>query len=214
MMGGRFITFEGGEGAGKTTQIKLLAAALRARGNTVTETREPGGAPGAELIRALLLGNAVCDWDPLSEALLHYAARREHLVHTIRPALQRGDFVLCDRFADSTDAYQGFGQGVAREALARLRRLALGDFAPGLTLILDLPPALGLARARQRRNETRSRYDMMDEAIHQRIRDGFLAIARAEPARCIVLDATADVATVAGAVRRTLRERLGINLDG
>jgi dTMP kinase len=211
MARGRFITVEGGEGGGKSTQIALLARALEAAGHTVTLTREPGGAPGAEEIRKLIVEGAPERWDGLTEALLLSAARREHVVRTIEPALAAGRWVVCDRFADSTLAYQGYGRGIDRGALERLRALAVGALAPDLTLVLDLPVALGLARARARRGPEQ-RFEAMDEAFHERLRQGFLAIAAAEPQRCVVLDATASIADVHRAVVAAVNQRLGVGL--
>ncbi|HXQ50188.1 MAG TPA: dTMP kinase [Stellaceae bacterium] len=205
---GRFITFEGGEGAGKTTQIGLLAHALTTSGNDVATTREPGGSPGAEEIRHLLLAGAPERWDAESEALLMVAARRSHLVATIWPALAAGRIVLCDRFADSTLAYQGWGRGLARERLDELHRLIAGDFKPALTLILDLPAAEGLARAARRGDATR--FERMPLEFHERLRQGYLAIAASEPARCVVIDARQDAARVREAVLEAVRQRLGV----
>ncbi len=205
---GRFITFEGGEGAGKTTQIGLLAAALRQRGLDVLTTREPGGSPGAEAIRELLLSGAVERWDGETEALLMVAARRDHLVATVWPALAAGRIVLCDRFADSTAAYQGFGRGVARERLGELHRLAAGDFVPDLTFVLDLPAAEGLARAQKRGAATR--FERMPLELHERLRQGFLEIARREPKRCVVVDARREAGTIHAEIVAALRERLEI----
>ena len=202
----RFITFEGGEGAGKSTQAALLADALRARGLEVLATREPGGSTGAEAIRELLVRGEPGRWDALSETLLHFAARRDHFVTTIEPALARGAWVVCDRFADSTMAYQGHGLGVERETVAGLYRAVLGDFAPDLTIILDLPVEEGLARASKRGGD--DRYERMDAAFHQRLRDGFLAIAGAAPERCAVIDARGDVDAVHAAVLAVVKERL------
>jgi dTMP kinase len=205
---GRFITFEGGEGAGKTTQIALLAEALRQAGHDVLTTREPGGSPGAEAIRRLLLEGKDGGWDAESEALLMVAARRDHLTATIWPALAAGKIVLCDRFADSTEAYQGFGRGLPPERLDDLHRFIAGAFAPALTLILDLPPSEGLARAMRRGNVTR--FEALPLAFHQDVRQGFLEIARREPQRCAVIDATPDVAQIQAAIRETVRARLGL----
>ncbi len=205
---GRFITFEGGEGVGKTTQIELLAEALRQRKFDVATTREPGGSPGAEAIRELLLSGAVERWDGESEALLMVAARRDHLVATIWPALAAGRIVLCDRFADSTEAYQGFGRGVARARLAELHRLAAGDFAPDLTFVLDLPAAEGLARAARRGAVTR--FERMPLDMHERLRQGFLEIARRETARCVVIDARREIGAIHADITAALRERLKI----
>ncbi|MGB8601313.1 MAG: dTMP kinase, partial [Rhizomicrobium sp.] len=140
---GHFITFEGGDGSGKTTQIKALAAALEARGIAVTLTREPGGSPGAEDIRTLLVTGTPGRWDPLSETLLLYAARHDHVVRVIKPALAEGKWVLCDRFSDSTYAYQGAGGGLNRETIRRIESVSIEDFKPELTLVLDLPVEIG-----------------------------------------------------------------------
>lgn len=204
---GRFITLEGGEGAGKSTQAKRLAAALAAAGLPVLCTREPGGTPGAERIRGLLLGHG--PWDSVAEAMLHFAARREHLVRTIRPFLEAGGWVVSDRFADSTLAYQG-AQGLPREVWARLAEVALEGFAPDVTLVLDLPVAAGMARAAARSGA--DRYERMGAAFHERVRAGFLAIAAAEPERCAVVDATAGPGPVFDAMAAVLRARLGAPL--
>lgn len=211
MARGRFITFEGGEGGGKSTQVKRLAQALGAAGIAAVVTREPGGAPGAEEIRKLVVEGAPERWDVLTEALLMTAARREHVVRTIEPALAAGRWVISDRFADSTMAYQGYGRGVDRAALTALRTLAVGALTPDLTLILDLPVDLGLARAHQRRGHE-LRFEAMDRTFHERLRQGFLAIAAAEPARCVVIDATVDVDTVERAVTEAVAARLKIVL--
>lgn len=192
-MSGRFITLEGGEGAGKSTQARRLAAWLSDRGYSVLLTREPGGAPGAEAIRAVVLGG----WglDPVAEAMLMFAARREHLVTTIRPALAAGMWVICDRFADSTRAYQVHGQGVSGAVFGALASMALEGFRPDLTLILDLPPQIGMARAAGR-GVAADRFERLGLDFHARVRAGFLTIAAAEPDRCAVIDATADPSCV------------------
>lgn len=206
---GRFITLEGGEGAGKSTQIARLKEFLEKRGRTVVTTREPGGAPGAEMVRKLLVEGPVERWDGVTEALLHFAARREHLRSTVWPALKRGDWVVSDRFADSTIAYQGYGHGIDRALLDKLYGIAVGDFRPDLTLILDLPVEAGLARAAARRgNETR--YESLPLDFHERVRRGFLDIAAAEPDRCLVIDATADVEAVASSVAKAVTLRLKV----
>ncbi|MBM3567344.1 MAG: dTMP kinase [Alphaproteobacteria bacterium] len=205
---GKFITFEGGEGGGKSTQAKRLAVELAASGLEVDLTREPGGTPGAEAIRGLLVGGAVERWQPWSEALLHYAARLDHVRSRIEPALAAGRWVICDRFADSTAAYQGFGHQLGRESIARLHRLVLGEFKPDLTLILDLPVELGLRRA-SARGGGEDRYERMDRAFHERLRQGFLAIAATERERCAVIDASAEPDAVFAALRAQVRERLG-----
>lgn len=206
-MAGRLITLEGGEGAGKSTQLKRLAGSLAERGITVVSTREPGGAPGSELIRRLLVEGDPDRWDAETEALLHYAARREHLRSTIRPALVRGDWVISDRFADSTMAYQGYGHGLGRDWVARLHQTALGDFRPDLTLILDLPVADGLRRAGHRAGDE-TRYERMDGGFHDRMRQGFLAIAEAEPERCVLIDAAGTQDAVAAAILDAVEHRL------
>ncbi|WP_376100455.1 dTMP kinase [Roseomonas sp. CCTCC AB2023176] len=201
---GRFITLEGGEGAGKTTLSRSLAAWLAQQGVPVLRTREPGGAPGAEAIRSVLLEQG--PWDPIAEAMLHFAARREHLVRTITPALEAGIWVVCDRFADSTWAYQGGGQGLPRDAWDRLAGLALDGVAPDLTLVLDLPPDRGMERALGRGDA--NRYERQGSDFHTRVRDAFLAIAAAEPGRCAVLDAAAAPGAVLDAARRAVSDRL------
>jgi dTMP kinase len=208
MARGLFITLEGGEGAGKSTQARRLAAALAAAGVPVLRTREPGGAPGAERIRDLLLSPG--SWDRLTEAMLHFAARREHVVRSIRPMLEAGAWVICDRFVDSTLAYQGAGQGLAYETWARLCDLTLEGLRPDLTLILDLPVEAGLARAAGR--SAADRYEILGADFHARIRAGFHDIARREPARCVVLDAARDAEAVYAAIVESLRQRLGAPL--
>lgn len=209
MAGGRgaFITLEGGEGAGKSTQIGLLADRLTVAGRRVVRTREPGGAPGAEEIRRLLVEGTPDRWDAMTETLLHLAARRDHLRAVVRPALAEGKWVLCDRFSDSTVAYQGFGHGVDRGTIDALHGLAVEGFKPDLTLILDLPVDEGLRRAGGRAgNETR--YERMDRAFHERLREGFLTIAREEPERCVVINSTAQREKVAARIWDAVRERL------
>lgn len=205
---GRFVTFEGGEGAGKSTQVRRLADALRAAGVPVRQTREPGGSPGAEEVRGLLVTGGTGRWDALTEALLHSAARRDHLVRTVLPALDAGEWVLSDRFADSTMAYQGYGHGLGREAPDALYALVAGPFRPDLTLVLDVPAEVGLARAAGR-GGAEDRYERMDRAFHERLRHGFLDIARREPDRCAVIDAARDPDAVAADVLAAVRARLG-----
>jgi dTMP kinase len=204
---GRFITVEGGEGAGKSTQVRRLHARLEGRGLDVLATREPGGAPGAEQIRDLLTRGEPGRWQPMAEALLHFAARVEHLNATVRPALEAGRWVVSDRFADSTIAYQGHGHGLGAEAMARLRELAIGDFTPDLTLMLDLPVEEGLARAQARAGDE-DRYERMDRDFHERVRAGFLAIAAAEPERCAVIDGAAEPDAVETAMWAATQARL------
>jgi dTMP kinase len=205
---GRFITLEGGEGAGKSTQIARLKTWLEGRGKTVVATREPGGSPGAEMVRKLLVEGPAERWDGTTEALLHFAARRDHLRATVWPALKRGAWVLSDRFADSTRAYQGYGHGLDLAMLERLYDVAVGDFRPDLTLILDLPVETGLSRAAARRG-AETRYEDLPIEFHRRVRAAFLEIAEREPGRCVVIDAAQDIDTLAGAIARTVGDRLG-----
>jgi dTMP kinase len=212
-MPGRFITLEGGEGAGKSTQQRRLADWLRRGGREVVETREPGGSPGAEEIRKLLVTGTAGRWDAVTEALLHFAARRDHLRQTIEPALARGSWVVCDRFADSTMAYQGYGHGLGRAPVEALYALVVGSLKTDLTLVLDLPVAEGLARA-QRRNgggtQQEDRYEQMDLAFHERLREGFHDIVAREPERCILIDARGDEDAVAARIQAAVIERLGV----
>jgi dTMP kinase len=210
-MRGCFITFEGGEGAGKSTQIERLRRRLEGFGHAILVTREPGGSPKAEAIRKLVLAGQIKERGPFAEALLFSAARIDHLDQRIRPALEQGIHVLCDRFADSTRAYQGARGGVSLERLKDLERVVVGDTAPDLTIILDLPPAAGLARARQRREakgEGTDRFEAEDAAFHEILREAFLAIAREEPRRCVVVDAAGDPDAVEEAVWSAVRDRL------
>lgn len=226
MQTGKFITFEGGEGAGKSTQAGLLAGTLAKSGIEVLLSREPGGSPGAEEIRQLLVLGAPDRWGALSEALLHFAARADHLEKTVRPALHRGAWVICDRFADSTLAYQGYGRGLESSAIEALTRLVVGDLQPDLTLILDLAVEDGLQRAAQRAQgegamgegaqgkgamgEGEDRYERMDAAFHARLRDGFRTIAKQNPARCVLLDAAASVAEVQAEIGRIVAEKFSL----
>jgi dTMP kinase len=203
----RFVTFEGGEGAGKSTQIRLLADALRQAGELVEVTREPGGTKGAEEIRALLVEGGAGRWQPESEALLHFAARAEHLSHVIRPALGAGKWVLCDRFADSTLAYQGYGQGLDLDWLWTLRRRIVGATEPGLTIILDLPVESGLARA-----ETEQRYERMGVDFHRRLAEGFRQLAAADKDRCRLINAARDRASIAAEISGLIGTRFGVSL--
>ena len=207
---GRFITIEGGEGVGKSTQVGLLAAALGRAGIPTRKTREPGGSPGGEMIRRLLLEGEGERWDAISEALLLIAARHDHVTRLIGPALAQGVWVVSDRFADSTLAYQGYGRELEPGDLAMLHRFALGDFVPDLTLILDLPIEVGLARAASR--STSDRFERLDRDFHERLRQGFRQIAADNPARCVLIDASGDLQTVHRAVIAAVSERLGVEL--
>ncbi|MEO8558536.1 MAG: dTMP kinase [Rhodospirillales bacterium] len=208
-MTGHFITIEGGEGAGKSTQLRLLADWLHQRGIAVTTTREPGGSLGAEAIRKLLVEGAIDRWDAMTEALLHFAARRDHLTKTVWPALQRGEWVISDRFADSTMAYQGYGHGLGRSAIERLYAVAVGDFKPDLTLILDIPVEFGLQRALAR-SGAETRYEKMDVQFHHRLRHGFLEIAHGEPNRCKLIDAQGSLEQVQDKIREAISAILGV----
>jgi dTMP kinase len=208
---GRFITIEGGEGAGKSTQVGLLVATLARAGIAALRTREPGGAPAAEKIRRLLVEGEPERWDAVSEALLMVAARRSHLVGTIWPALERGAWVVSDRFADSTLAYQGYGGGVPLAELEALHRLIAGDFMPDLTFVLDVPVEKGLTRAAGR-SGSETRFERMDRAFHERLRQGFLSIAQGAPERCVVIDAQGSPDDVHRAMLAAMRERLRLAL--
>jgi dTMP kinase len=206
---GKFITIEGGEGAGKSTQLRLLADWLYQRGIAVTTTREPGGSQGAEAIRKLLVEGATDRWDATTEALLHFAARRDHLVKTVWPALKRGEWVVSDRFGDSTMAYQGYGHGLGRDAIERLYDVTVGDFRPDLTLILDIPVDAGLQRALAR-SGSETRYERMDIEFHRKLRQGFLDIAAREPQRCRVIDAKGTVDQVQAQLRAAVAQALTV----
>lgn len=207
---GKFITFEGGEGSGKTTQIALLQAHLEAQGIPVLCTREPGGTPDAEAIRSLLLTGATCRFDPMTELLLMFASRRDHLVKKIWPALESGTWVLCDRFADSSVAYQGYGQGLGTQVVQGMYDLVVGHFKPDLTLVLDIDPSEGLVRAKPRNDATTNedRFERMGDAFHQRIRQAFLDIAGQNPERCVILDASGDREAIHKALLHSLEGRL------
>lgn len=215
-MRGRFITFEGGEGSGKSTQAQLLAEHLRRAGQTVVLTREPGGSPLAEQLRGLILDPSTPRHSALAEALIFSAARADHLDATIRPALARGEWVISDRFADSTRVYQGLAGGLAAEAVDTLERLVVAGTGPDLTLLLDLDPVVGLARVGRRRVVTGAPADGPSDGFeareldfHRRLREGFLAIARTEPRRMVVLDAAMSPEALAIAIRATVEHKLG-----
>lgn len=197
---GKFVTFEGGEGTGKSTQIQLLAEYLRLRGLNVIVTREPGGSAGAELIRALLVNGDVNRWSGTSEALLLNAARVDHWTNVIQPALQKGSWVLCDRFADSTVAYQGYGRGVSLEFLLGLHKSILQDATPNRTYVFDLDPKVGIERALSR-HTGENRFENMDLSFHERMRQGYLAIAHKNPERCLIVDANREIQVVFKGIR-------------
>jgi dTMP kinase len=207
---GKFITFEGGEGAGKSTQLTRLAARLKEGGREVVATREPGGSPGAEAIRDLVLKGAADRWSPVTETLLMYAARRDHVERVIRPALARGAWVVCDRFADSTRAYQGAAGGTDPGLIAAMETYVLEGTRPDVTLIFDLPVAVGLERAHARAG-AEMRFESKGQAFHERLRDAFLAIARAEPERCVVIDATGSLKEVEDKVWKAVWGTLAVH---
>lgn len=202
-----FITLEGGEGAGKSTQAQRLAARLRAEGHATVATREPGGSTGGEAIRALLVTGEPDRWSATTETLLMYAARFDHIERIIAPALARREVVLCDRFADSTRAYQGAGGGASLALIDALEAETRALCWPDLTLIFDLPPAAGLGRASSRAG-AETRFEGKGLAFHERLRSAFLAIAEAEPARCRLIDATQDEDTVEATIWQAVRERM------
>lgn len=207
---GRFVTFEGGEGAGKSSQIAHLAERLRGRGLDVVVTREPGGSPGAECVRHVLLTGAAEAFGPLAEACLFAAARADHVDRTIRPGLARGAWVLSDRFYDSSRVYQGDG-GVAPDMLRLLEAVAVEEVRPDLTLLLDVPAEIGLARAGSRRGLGEAdRFEKEDVAVHEGRRRAFLELAAQEPHRFTVIDATAAPTEVSEAIWRAVGNRLGL----
>ncbi|SEI02733.1 MULTISPECIES: dTMP kinase [unclassified Tardiphaga] len=206
---GRFVSFEGGEGAGKSTQIKILADRLEAEGKRVIVTREPGGSPGAEIIRHVVLSGMGKLLGPEAETLLFAAARDDHVHAVIAPALEQGIWVLCDRFSDSTRAYQGRLGHVSPELLNAMERVTIGRLKPDLTVILDIPVSIGMRRAAARRgNDVPDRFEAEGIAFHQGLRDAFRQIAADEPQRCILIDANADPKIVSNNIWGVLRRRL------
>jgi dTMP kinase len=205
---GKLISFEGGEGTGKSTQTRLLKSALEARGKRVVLTREPGGSPGAEDIRKLVVEGEPQRWTPLSEALLFIAARADHVGRVIEPALARGEWVVSDRFSDSTYVYQGVARGLGIEKVRRLHEAALGSFGPDLTIVLDVDPAEGLKRAGERGPGNETRFERFDEEFHRKLRVAFRDIAKAEPKRCVLIDTARPPDVVAADVWRAVEDRL------
>jgi dTMP kinase len=206
---GRFITFEGGEGSGKSTQIKTVAERLSAAKLPVLVTREPGGSPGAEIMRHLVLAGMGKLLGPDAETLLFAAARDDHVRTVIRPALDQGVWVLCDRFTDSTRAYQGRLGKVAPGLLNAIERVTIGDLRPDLTIILDVPVEVGMQRAALRRGGgAPDRFEAEDMNFHRELHEAYRQIAAADPARCVLIDAAADLDTVAANIWTALRERL------
>jgi len=208
-MHGHFITFEGGEGCGKSTQSKLLVHALEKAGIACLHTREPGGEEGAEAIRELLVKGATGRWDPVAETLLFLAARVQHVKRVIQPALTEGTWVISDRFHDSTRVYQGVGKGISRSYYDRLHAATLGNFVPDLTLLLDIAPEVGLKRSIARANDE-TRFEKMDMSFHKAVRDGFLALAKQEPERIAILDASASVELIHHKIMQAVNERFGV----
>ena len=201
---GRFITIEGGDGSGKSTQAALLEESLIAEGLQVLLTREPGGTEGAEQIRGLLVEGSTQRWDAWSEALLVYAARCDHVVRVITPALAAGRWVICDRFVHSTLAYQGHVGGLGEEPIKALHSLALGRLWPDLVLVLDLPADVGLARAAERGGA--ARFEARGATFHESLRQAFLTLANAEPGRCRLIDATGSREAVQAKVMQSVRQ--------
>src|SRR4051812_19066114 len=205
---GRFITFEGGEGSGKSTQIKTLSERLKAAKLRAIVTREPGGSPGAEIVRHLVLSGVGKLLGAEAETLLFAAARDDHVRTVIQPALKQGIWVLCDRFTDSTRAYQGRLGKVAPAILNAMERVTIGDLKPDLTIILDVPVEVGMQRAAKRRGtDEPDRFEAEDLEFHQELRDAYRQIAAAEPQRCVLIDAAADSSTVAANIWAALRDR-------
>ena len=206
---GRFITFEGMDGCGKTTQFRLLAQWLRERGRDVTETVEPGGTAIGQQIRRILLDPASSEIKPRTELLLYFASRAQNVEQVIRPALERGGIVLCDRFTDSTLVYQGCGRGLDTAIVRDLDRIACGGLKPDVTVLIDIDPETSLQRARRRNERTgpaESRIDEEDAAFHERVRKGYLALAEAEPERIVTIDGRAGI----GEVAQRVREAIGV----
>src|SRR5208282_5227088 len=218
---GKFITFEGLDGTGKSTQMRKLAAALRAAGHKVVETREPGGTATGEKIRRVLLDSATEGLTPLAEMALMFASRAQHLAEVIEPALDHGQIVLCDRFTDSTEAYQGSGRKLGSEAVLELHRVLCGDLQPDLTILLDSDPAMSLGRARRRNRRSanradkraskhadESRFERQSRSFFSRVHEGYLAIAAREPERVIAVDARGTPAQTHGRVMEVVGRKL------
>jgi dTMP kinase len=205
-MTARFITLEGGEGTGKSTQARRLAATLEARGKPCIVTREPGGSTGAEQIRKLLVEGEPGRWDVLTETLLVFGARADHVSRTIKPALADGKWVVCDRFTDSTYAYQGIARGLERETIRRIESATLDDFKPDFTMVLDLPVSVGLERAGSR-NSNETRFEKFDATFHERLRTAFRDIANRNAERCLLIDASGSEDEVAAAILKAVEHR-------
>lgn len=208
-----FITLEGGEGAGKSTQIKLLARALEQAGLKTLMTREPGGSQGAEAIRKLVVEGTADRWDPVTESLLFMTARYDHLQTKIIPALARGEWVICDRFFDSTYIYQGVAKGVEGAWLKQLYSLLYGNIAPELTVLLDIDPKEGLARAAARNSGAETRFENMDGAFHETLRQGFLQLAKDAPERIHIIPAAQPIAALHESILNAVNERFQLTLE-
>ncbi|MFO0388956.1 MAG: dTMP kinase [Alphaproteobacteria bacterium] len=206
-----FITFEGGEGSGKSTQVKMLSAAFERIGKPCVVTREPGGTPSAELVRKLVVEGSKDAWLPESETLLFVAARMEHVKRLIQPSLMAGKTVICDRFYDSTCVYQGIGKGINELFISKLHSLCFDDFQPHLTFILDIEPEVGLKRAASR-NNTETRFESMPDQFHVMVRQGFLDIARENKQRCVVLDASQDKDALHKEILNVINKRFGVTI--
>lgn len=208
----RFITLEGGEGAGKSTQVKRLVASFKAAGIDAITTREPGGSEGGEAIRNLVVSGSADRWDATTESLLFMTARYDHVERLIKPAMAKNQWVICDRFYDSTYVYQGMVKGVGTEWLDQLYAHLFGNFAPDITLLLDLPAEAGLKRATARGNDAESRFERMGLDFHTQLRDAFLGRAKAEPNRVHTIDASGDADSVHAAIIAVLNQRFGLAL--
>lgn len=209
MAGPQFITLEGGEGTGKSTQAKRLATKLGERGIETVVTREPGGSPGAEQIRGLLVHGEPGRWSALTETLLVFAARVDHVERTIKPALHAGKWVISDRFTDSTYAYQGVARGTDREIIRRVQSAAIGDFKPTLTIVLDLPVSVGLERAKVRSGDE-NRFERFNSEFHEKLRQAFIDIAKRNGDRCVLLDASGSEDDVAGLIWQSVAKRFSL----
>jgi dTMP kinase len=209
LSGGRFITLEGGEGTGKSTQAKRLEASLEAKGIACLVTREPGGSPGAEDIRKLLVHGEPGRWDVLTELLLIFAARTDHVARTIKPALAAGKWVICDRFTDSTYAYQGVARGLDRETIRRVESVAIGEFKPELTVVLDLPVEVGLQRARARTSDE-TRFEKFNSEFHEKLRAAFRKIAVQNGDRCVLIEAQGSEDDVAELIWQATAKRFNL----
>lgn len=209
----RFITLEGGEGAGKSTQLTLLQRAFAQAEISVKQTREPGGSPGGELIRKLVVEGAVDRWHPVSEALLFMAARYDHIETIIKPALRAGFYVLCDRFYDSTYVYQGLAKQVGGDWLDGLYSQLYGNFSPDLTLYLDIEPAIGLKRTQQRETGDETRFESMDMAFHEQLRAGFLSRVKQQSQRMLAVNANQEVAALHAEIVRKVNEAFSLTLQ-